>query len=549
MPVKLLGMTATISVLVAGLSIPSPASAATGDVTTFPIPFANSQPSGIALDLSGNAWIGLSAIDQIVKATPSGELVTIAIPNGSANAGTSALALGADNRMWLTEKSANRVSYFNTLSNAYVGFDVPTADSQPMGITSGPDGAMWFTEFASDKIGRVTGAGKFTEFALPKDAEPTSIVTGPDGAMWFTAEKGNSIGRITTSGVITNFALPTAGSGPRDITVGDDGNLWFTQFSGNRIGRITPKGLLAEFALPTANANPNQITLGADGQLWFTESGVNRIGRITNGGLVTEYALPGSNNGPLGIVPGLDGNIWYTATTTNLLGRLLSGVVPQPTSGSTTLTAASTKTGATITTNSGSWSSLPTSYVYQWQRCGDNTDTSCVDIAGATKETYVLIDSDAGKFIRSSVKAMNLNGLSTSSSQSARLAIDGLPPKLPPTPVVGGQVVQLLPGVTATLKGAKSVKTGDRRLFRMVVSDRAVKGKVRMSIVNASGVEVYVIAKGKWINRTGKAKKVKKIKNLLTPGYYTLKAVYTPKNDQSTTYPVATLNKPIRIKR
>lgn len=546
---KLIGITATIGVLAAGLTAVSPAGAATGDVTTFPIPFANSQPSGIALDPLGNLWIGLTALDQIVKATPAGALVTIAIPNGNATAGTSSLALGADNRMWFTEKSANRVSYFNTLSNAYTGFDIPTADSQPMGITSGPDGAMWFTEFAADKIGRVTNAGKFTEFNLGKDAKPTSIVSGPDGAMWFTAQKGNSIGRITPTGVITNYALPTANSGPTDITVGEDGNLWFTQSTGNRIGRMTPKGLLAEFSLPSANASPNQITLGADGQLWFTETGANRIGRITNGGIVTEYTLPGANKGPLGIVTGLDGNMWFTANTTNQLVRLLSGVVPKTASGAPTLSATNTKTGSTITTSTGNWKSLPTAYTYRWQICADNTDTTCVNISGATKETYVLTNADAGKFIRSTITASNLNGVSVTSNQSARLAIDGLPPKLPPAPVVGGQTVQLVAGVTATLKAAKSVKIGDRRLFRVVVSDRAVKGKVRMSMVNSAGAEVYVIAKGKWINKTGKAKKIKKVKSSLAPGNYTLKAVYTPRADQGTTYPVATLSKPIRVRR
>lgn len=551
-PRKLISISAALGVVAAGLTsvvIASPATAATGDVTSFPSPLPNSQPGPIALDPLGNLWIGLTALDQIAKATPTGALVTIAIPNGSANAGTSSLALGTDNRMWLTEMSANRVSYFNTLSNAYNGFDIPTKDAQPMGIAAGPDGAMWFTEFATDKIGRVTNAGKFTEFNLAKDSQPTSIVAGPDGALWFTAQKGNSIGRITTSGVITNYALPTANSGPTDITVGEDGNLWFTQSTGNRIGRMTPKGLLAEFSLPTGNAGANQITLGSDGALWFTESLTNRIGRITNGGIVTEYVLPGASNGPAGIVAGIDGNTWFTSKTTNSLNRLLTGVTPSGTTGSPTLTAASTKTGSTVSTSNGNWLYSPTSFNYQWQRCADNTNTTCVDISGATKETYVLTDADAGKFLQSNVTGVNLNGVGSTTSVSARLAIDGLPPKLPPTPVVGGQTIQLVPGVTATLKGAKKLKIGDRRLFRVIMSDRAVKGKVRMSIVNSAGVEVYVIAKGKWINKTGKAKKVKKIKNTVTPGLYSLKAVYTPRANQQFTYPVATMSKPIRIRR
>ena len=32
------------------------------------------------------------------------------------------------------------------------------------GIVTGPDGALWFTEYNDDKIGRITTAGGITEF-------------------------------------------------------------------------------------------------------------------------------------------------------------------------------------------------------------------------------------------------------------------------------------------------------------------------------------------------------------------------------------------------
>jgi streptogramin lyase len=33
------------------------------------------------------------------------------------------------------------------------------------------------------------------------------ITTGPDGALWFTEQNASKIGRITTAGVITEFPL------------------------------------------------------------------------------------------------------------------------------------------------------------------------------------------------------------------------------------------------------------------------------------------------------------------------------------------------------
>src|SRR5437660_697497 len=95
-------------------------------------------------------------------------------------------------------------------------FPVPTPNSSPEGITTGPDGNLWFTE--NYYIGRITPGGVFTEFPLPND--PLGISAGPDGNLWFTEYSDDKIGRITPSGVFTEFPIPTPDSGPVDIAAG-----------------------------------------------------------------------------------------------------------------------------------------------------------------------------------------------------------------------------------------------------------------------------------------------------------------------------------------
>src|SRR5260370_38696413 len=53
----------------------------------------------------------------------------------------------------------------------------------------------------------------FNEFQLRTSSGPIDITTGPDGAMWFTDGVGLRIGRITTAGGITEFPLPPPASG------------------------------------------------------------------------------------------------------------------------------------------------------------------------------------------------------------------------------------------------------------------------------------------------------------------------------------------------
>src|SRR5262249_43638639 len=49
---------------------------------------------------------------------------------------------------------------------------------------------------------------------------PREIVAGPDGNLWFTEQAGNRIGTITPHGVVAEYAIPTANSTPVGITVG-----------------------------------------------------------------------------------------------------------------------------------------------------------------------------------------------------------------------------------------------------------------------------------------------------------------------------------------
>jgi len=74
-----------------------------------------------------------------------------------------------------------------TTGGSLTEFEVPTAGSEPLGIASGPDGALWFTEENTGKFARITTAGVITEYALNNEnVSPWMITTGPDGMLWFT---------------------------------------------------------------------------------------------------------------------------------------------------------------------------------------------------------------------------------------------------------------------------------------------------------------------------------------------------------------------------
>jgi streptogramin lyase len=243
-------------------------------------------------------------------------------PIPTSNSQPVGITVGRDGNLWFTEYGGNKIGRI-TPAGVVTEFAIPTAGSQPYGITLGPDGNVWFTEYAANKIGRLAPGGAVIEFAIPTaHCAPTEITAGPDGKLWFTEQGGNKIGAITVTGTVTEFAVPRQGSFPFAIAAGPDGNLWFTEVLGNNIGKIGPAGSVTEFSIPTSNSQPVGITPGPDGNLWFTEGRSNKIGRISPAGLVTEFAVPTGGSGPEGISAGADGNLWFVEAFANRVGRI-----------------------------------------------------------------------------------------------------------------------------------------------------------------------------------------------------------------------------------
>ncbi len=278
-----------------------------GMITEFPIPGEFAHPLQITTGPDGNVWFTENrGPNAIARVTPEGMITEFPIGGGTPNPW--GIVTGPDGNLWFTEEWGNKIGHITT-SGSITEFTIPPCQrcntfglrSGPGGIVLGPDGALWFTEQYANRIGRITTSGAITEFPIPEPASypdcsrsgpcgPVSIAAGPDGALWFTDKAPNKIGRITTAGEITEFPIPTPDSEPYDIVAGLDGNLYFTERTGNKIGRITTQGEITEFPIPTL-AFPQGIALGPDGAIWFTED-TNKIGRFSIGRPAVSPRLP-----------------------------------------------------------------------------------------------------------------------------------------------------------------------------------------------------------------------------------------------------------------
>ena len=323
-----------------------------GVVTEFAIPTPGSSPLSIAAGSDGNLWFTEVNAFQIGRITTSGVVTEFHLPTTGFK--PISITAGPDGALWFTDMSANNPStdlptsqppVFEPTSHPIFGgkigristagaiteFAIPTGadpNGTPNGITSGPDGNLWFTERNSSDhpaIGRLTPSGAYSEFPITNVlfSQSGSITVGPDGNLWFTVSGYSGyVGRITTNGTFSGFGA-FATNFPRGITVGPDGNLWLTNYDQQfgdpaLITRVTPEGVVTEFPLPDAAGGPLDITADRSGNLWFTELVAGKIVEEVFGGATAASTQTVLSANPS---PGVFGQpVTLTATVTSIVG-------------------------------------------------------------------------------------------------------------------------------------------------------------------------------------------------------------------------------------
>ena len=166
-----------------------------------------------------------------------------------------------------------------TASGGVVEFPVPRCgnDNGLWGLTTGPDGDLWFTTTTTQPsqacFGKVTTSGQVTLYTPTVTADLRTIVCGPDGDLYATDTAGSGLVRITPSGVETRFA--TLLTSPYGLGVGPDDQIWMTGMSG-QVEEFDPAtNVMSPVAtMPSQRgAQPSGftgITIGPDRDMWFT---------------------------------------------------------------------------------------------------------------------------------------------------------------------------------------------------------------------------------------------------------------------------------------
>jgi len=315
------GPTATVVASGTGITSSSAAFKPTPTFYQFSIPVAANRPQWIAAGSDGNMWFTENPGGKVARITPAGVVTEFTVP--TANAQPQMIIGASDGNLWFTEFSTTpppgtskiaKVTTSGTFTEFSTLFSPPPPDN-PLGLVDRLDGNIWYVANGSSRVGfQGISSGVAGETSIPTaNSAPFGITTAPDNNLYYTESATDKIGRIANLFTAQSEISLTAGTVPESIVRGPDGNLWFTENGTNNIGRLSPNSfsVTGEFPTLTPNSQPVGITVGQDGALWFTENGLDKVGRITTGGTVSEYASPVTGLGLKGIGTAPDGSLWF----------------------------------------------------------------------------------------------------------------------------------------------------------------------------------------------------------------------------------------------
>ncbi len=279
------------------------------------------HPHDVAPGPDGTVWYTAQSQGALGILDPkTGKVTQISLGRDAAPHG---VIVGPDRAAWITEGGQNAIARFDPATKVVKLFPLPKEfpDANLNSVTFDRKGILWFTG-QSGVYGRVDPAtGKVQAWRAPRGAGPYGITTTPNGEVWYASLAGDHIAKIdTVSGDALVVPPPKPGVGPRRIWSDSKGLLWVSFWLTGEVARFDPMSKSWKvWPLPRSKSGCYAMYVDDKDKVWVSDFIANAIHRFDP---VTEKfeSFPSSRRGAsVRQLLGRRGEVWGAESGTDRL--------------------------------------------------------------------------------------------------------------------------------------------------------------------------------------------------------------------------------------
>ncbi len=281
----------------------SPTNAGGGVPSSSPValPGTFSNPTGVAVDASGNVYVADNNNNAVKEITTAGSIVVL----GSGFAHPSGVAVDASGNVYVVDQGNKLIKKIPAGNGTVV--TIATISGTPYGIALDGGGFMYVTDMTNSKVEKIPVGGGTAVAIGTGFNTPTGVAVDVSGNVFVADRVNNAIKEILASDGST-VTLVTANGSPNGVAVDAAGNVYFADGNFTYLVKIrADKQGLVLYGNGTLDASA--VALDSTGDIFIANappSGTNNIKEIFYGGYTISPSLPVglTLNGSTGVISG-----------------------------------------------------------------------------------------------------------------------------------------------------------------------------------------------------------------------------------------------------
>jgi len=237
------------------------------------------SPHGVIIGPDGAPWVTDSGTNSIVRVDPrTREVKRWSLPEARGYVNLNTATFDKRRRIWFTGQNGI-YGRLDPATGAMQVWDAPRGRG-PYGITTTPDGEIYYASLAGSHIARVDpDTGGATVIEPPtKDQGARRVWSDSRSRIWVAEWNSGNVSRYDPGRKEwKTWKLP--GDRPRvyAVYVDDRDKVWLSEWTANAMVRFDPETeTFQAFPSDRRSANVRQI-LGRPGEVWAPESGADRL--------------------------------------------------------------------------------------------------------------------------------------------------------------------------------------------------------------------------------------------------------------------------------